>query len=92
MRPWHAARMIETATLDRYLEYLRAVPEAFDAPADASFQRRLNALVDARRQAREKAGLSEAEVETAAEAIEWAKKHAQEVEAAETKAEARFQT
>jgi len=84
--------MIETATLDRYLEYLRAVPEAFDAPAHAPFPRRLNALVEARRRAREQAGLSEAEVEAAAEAIEWAKKHAAEIEAAETKAETRFQT
>lgn len=96
--------MTEPTWLDRYLTYLKAVPESFKAleqvrPVDPPIAgitgvqavvRTINALVEARRMARQKAGLSVDEVEAAENAIAWTLDHAAEIEAAQTLAQAPF--
>ena len=96
--------MTEPQLLEKYLAYLEAVPEQFsrfqltrpdDRPIAGitgvqAVARMINALMDARRLARAQAGLTEAEVESAAELIDWARKHSAEIDAAERRAEAPF--
>jgi hypothetical protein len=82
---------VQPTDLDRYLAYLRAIPEVF-RPGDGPqpLGRMLTALIDARRIARQRSGLSEAEIEAAARLIAWAREHASDIDAAEAKAEAPF--
>jgi hypothetical protein len=83
--------MIDSNQLERYLLYLRAVSDLFAAHgASSDFAQKIAALVEARRIAREQAGLTPADVEAAAEAIAWARAHAHEIDAAEAMTEAAF--
>jgi hypothetical protein len=84
--------MLGPETLEKYLHYLQAVPARFaelERPA-GNVRGMVSALVQARRFAREEAGLSEAELEAAEQAVAWARAHASEIEAAEALAEVPF--
>ena len=90
--PAVGGRPVDPSQLPKYLLYLQAVPARFaelERPC-GDLSGMITALVQARRFAREAAGLSESEVEAAAQAVAWAREHAAEIEAAETLAEAPF--
>jgi hypothetical protein len=84
---------VQPTDLDRYLAYLRAISEVFQpGEGPRPLRQMINALIDARRIARQRSGLSEAEIEAAARTIAWAREHAAEIDAAEAKAEEPFLT
>jgi hypothetical protein len=78
---------------------LRSSDGSFARPSDApiggitgvqAMARMLNALVEARRVAREQTGLSQDDVERATDAVAWLRAHATDLDEAERGAEAPF--